>query len=208
MTALIPIPTKYNGYTFRSRLEARWAMFFDRLKLKWEYEPEGYFLGDSHKYDPELLYLPDFLVRTPQNEEMWFEIKPFNTTINDKFDKFRDLIGWDTRALLLSGTPCDVLDKYCICPRCGYFLEKDNLDNRSYIDWCAFYCEHCDNETGWGIHDEIEHGLIGIPFRLHKGHIKLESPYGRSPSSILERYIDTVSSYAERCKTYNFSNNK
>ena len=59
MTALTPIPTKYNGYTFRSRLEARWAMFFDRLKLKWEYEPEGYFLGDVHKYDPELLYLPD-----------------------------------------------------------------------------------------------------------------------------------------------------
>ena len=45
MTALRAIPTKYAGHTFRSRLEARWALFFDLLHLPWEYEPEGYFLG-------------------------------------------------------------------------------------------------------------------------------------------------------------------
>ena len=33
------IPTKYNGINFRSRLEARWAAFFDQLKWEWEYEP-------------------------------------------------------------------------------------------------------------------------------------------------------------------------
>lgn len=33
------IPTEYRGRTYRSRLEARWAAFFDRLGLAHEYEP-------------------------------------------------------------------------------------------------------------------------------------------------------------------------
>ncbi len=34
------IETRYKGYRFRSRLEARWAVFFDHLKIEWEYEPD------------------------------------------------------------------------------------------------------------------------------------------------------------------------
>ena len=30
------IETKYNGFRFRSRLEARWAIFFDSIGLKYE----------------------------------------------------------------------------------------------------------------------------------------------------------------------------
>lgn len=34
------IPTTYNGIRFRSRLEARWAAYFDlRGDIKWDYEP-------------------------------------------------------------------------------------------------------------------------------------------------------------------------
>lgn len=33
------IPTKYAGVQFRSRLEARWAAFFDLLGFEWNYEP-------------------------------------------------------------------------------------------------------------------------------------------------------------------------
>lgn len=39
------IPTKYAGIQFRSRAEARWAAFFDRLDWRWAYEPvdlDGY----------------------------------------------------------------------------------------------------------------------------------------------------------------------
>ena len=46
--------TYYKGYRFRSRLEARWAVFFDACGVDWEYEPEGYDLGNS------ISYLPDF----------------------------------------------------------------------------------------------------------------------------------------------------
>jgi hypothetical protein len=48
------IETWYKGYGFRSRLEARWAVFFDACGIKWEYEQEGYVLSDGQ------LYLPDF----------------------------------------------------------------------------------------------------------------------------------------------------
>ncbi len=44
------IETIYNGYEFRSRLEARWAVFFDTLGVKWEYEPEHYDLGLKHPW--------------------------------------------------------------------------------------------------------------------------------------------------------------
>ncbi len=41
------LPTKYAGITFRSRLEARWAVFFDTLGIEWEYEPQGYKIGNG-----------------------------------------------------------------------------------------------------------------------------------------------------------------
>lgn len=41
------IDTSYKGYKFRSRLEARWDIFFDEIGLKWEYEPEGFEFGDK-----------------------------------------------------------------------------------------------------------------------------------------------------------------
>jgi len=42
-----PIETVYKGYCFRSRLEARWAVFFDALGIKYYYEHEGFDLGDT-----------------------------------------------------------------------------------------------------------------------------------------------------------------
>lgn len=56
MTDIKPIETEYAGYKFRSRLEARWAVFFDACGVDWEYEPQGYTLQDGTKY------LPDFLL--------------------------------------------------------------------------------------------------------------------------------------------------
>lgn len=56
MADIKPIETVYKGYRFRSRLEARWAVFFDTIGAKWEYEPEGYKLKDG------TYYLPDFLL--------------------------------------------------------------------------------------------------------------------------------------------------
>lgn len=71
------IQTRYKGYRFRSRLEARWAVFFDAADIQWKYEPEGY---DLSEYSGTLdcqheigKYLPDFFL---PGLNLWVEIKP------------------------------------------------------------------------------------------------------------------------------------
>ena len=56
-----PIETCYKGFKFRSRLEARWAVFFDLARIKYEYEIDGYVLNNGEKYLPDF-YLPDFKI--------------------------------------------------------------------------------------------------------------------------------------------------
>ena len=68
------IETVYNGYRFRSRLEARWAVFFDMLGIKYEYEKEGYDLNG-------VSYLPDFWL--PELKR-WIEIKGQEPTEEEK----------------------------------------------------------------------------------------------------------------------------
>ena len=63
------IETEYNGYRFRSRLEARWAVFFDAAGIEYQYEPEGFELDDGTKYLPDF-YLPWF--------KCYVEIKPLS----------------------------------------------------------------------------------------------------------------------------------
>jgi len=72
--------TKYKNVLFRSRLEARWAAFFDRVDWDWEYEPFD-LLG----------WTPDFRVRfacshSECNGEhsLLVEVKPF-----DRIDQFK-----------------------------------------------------------------------------------------------------------------------
>ena len=64
---LQPIETEYKGYKMRSRLEAKWAVFFDHLGIEWIYELDGYVLGDGISYIPDF-YLPQV--------GMWAEVKP------------------------------------------------------------------------------------------------------------------------------------
>lgn len=61
-----PIETVWNGYRFRSRTEARWAVFFTHLNMPFEYEKEGFRLEDGTFYLPDF-WLPDL--------SMWLEIK-------------------------------------------------------------------------------------------------------------------------------------
>lgn len=65
-------PTIYAGTKFRSRLEARWAVFFDCLGIRWCYELEGYQLK-SGWYLPDF-WLPELCV------PMFVEVKPKEPT--------------------------------------------------------------------------------------------------------------------------------
>lgn len=68
------IETRYNGYKFRSRLEARWAVFFDTLGLSWRYEPQGFEIGPNQRYLPDF-YLLEVGVRGTDTSGTWVEIK-------------------------------------------------------------------------------------------------------------------------------------
>ena len=68
------IETKYAGTIFRSRLEARWAAFFDVLRWSWIYEPfdlDGWF--------------PDFLLKpvSPNRAGILVEVKPISEFCKD-----------------------------------------------------------------------------------------------------------------------------
>jgi hypothetical protein len=88
------IPTKYKGITFRSRIEARAAVFFDSLDIQWQFEKEGYVFNiaknmengrlkkqDRAFYDKKhrsgfIPYLPDFYFPAQERfEECFIEIK-------------------------------------------------------------------------------------------------------------------------------------
>ena len=101
------IETQYNGYLFRSRLEARWAIFFSAVGLDYEYEMESFEMGDVR-------YLPDFYI---PSLDRWFEIKGQPMTIADikkceqfcfrkdnEGIKFSVLIGAPTPAMLRDDT--------------------------------------------------------------------------------------------------------
>ena len=91
MTTIKAIETHYNGYRFRSRLEARWAVFLDELRLEYGYESEGFELPGGERY------LPDFWV---PYWGAWVEIKRLPEDATDY--RTSELWGWIRKASLLS----------------------------------------------------------------------------------------------------------
>ncbi len=59
------VETEYKGIKMRSKLEAKWAEFFDEKGIFWEYEP-AYYEHDGLKY------LPDFSL---PDKKIIFEVK-------------------------------------------------------------------------------------------------------------------------------------
>lgn len=89
------IQTYYKGILFRSRLEARWAVFFDCMNIIWEYELEGF-------QDRRIKYLPDFWL--PQ-VSMWAEIK-YRELNEDEIKKAKKLVVFRQHpVLMLIGSP-------------------------------------------------------------------------------------------------------
>lgn len=75
------IPTEYGGVCFRSRLEARWAAFFDLVGWQWEYEPSIDFPG----------WIPDFRLKGAQ--PAFVEIKPIDLGIEEPtVERTRDAV--------------------------------------------------------------------------------------------------------------------
>lgn len=88
-----PIETIYKNYRLRSRLEARWAVFFDTLGVKWEYEKEGYDLDG-------VWYLPDFWL---PSLGYWFEVKGKHPTREERQKSMKLAIGSGKPVYLFAG---------------------------------------------------------------------------------------------------------
>lgn len=163
MNSIRPIETEYRGYLFRSRLEARWAVFFDTLGVPYEYEPEGYDLGDG------ILYLPDFWLPT---WESWVEVKPRMSSPETEravelLARLGEGTGWRTllfsgevwpgRTLILDVNPrggvidygriaqCRKCDGLCLLATDGdmYHYAHDNYG------WCEIGPHTCGDNEKW-----------------------------------------------------------
>lgn len=91
MSEIKPIETVYNGYRFRSRLEARWAVFFDAAGIRYEYEPDG-FEVDGEKYLPDF-YLPEL--------DVYAEVKPEDLSRIDEICKASRVCCYATNKILI-----------------------------------------------------------------------------------------------------------
>jgi hypothetical protein len=116
-TEVKAIETRYQGYRFRSRLEARWAVFFHHWFI-WHYEHEGF-------VTPHGCYLPDFAIWALQSDvrPSIVEIKPKEW--NCESDKtllclrsIHESLG--VNCYVVAGDPCDFKYWYCMGPN-GFF---------------------------------------------------------------------------------------
>lgn len=127
-----PLPTPYGGFVFRSRTEARWAVFLDELGVKWDYEREAYDCSGQN-------YLPDFWL---PHLSAWLEIKGVEPTF-DECEKARRLAAgtsgrvyiavgeprppvspngeWDESMWLIDDAGTDYSHWWTQCPRCHEF---------------------------------------------------------------------------------------
>ena len=124
------LPTIFNGVRFRSRLEARWAVFFATLGIAYEYEPERFLLGhagktmvpiipgessdkpeDNYELGEDMLpqsieYTPDFRVvkQAAWSGPEWIEVKGVETEI-DRTAMYRLCLATNKQGLILNGIP-------------------------------------------------------------------------------------------------------
>lgn len=89
------IETRYGGALYRSRTEARWAVFFDLAGMAFQYEADGFALGSG-------AYLPDFWLPGPR---VFLEVKGVEPTPAER-RKVADLVAArECDALIAVGGP-------------------------------------------------------------------------------------------------------
>ena len=144
------IETVYKGCRFRSRLEARWAVFFDCLGMEWRYEAEGYQLKNRW-------WLPDFWL---PKLKVLVEIKATEEETGIVFGEiFSNYWGEDyANSWSLPGIPVVIWGDIPI--------PEDLPTNHIAVPWDEWYefciCEYC--------------GAVGLEFESRSGRIKCGCP--------------------------------
>lgn len=132
-----PIDTLYKSNFFRSRLEARWAVFFDALGVSYDYEPQG-FKHEGEYYLPDF-YLPGCYLR--HKKGLYLEIKPQSFSQQDYYPS-----RWFTDNLVLFiGMPEKNIwgrDLGCLYEG-GYELARRNEPFIWDLGMALWKCEKC-----------------------------------------------------------------
>ena len=93
-SALKAIETEYKGYRFRSRLEARWAVFFDAAGIEWKYEPEGYEVNVGSPEEPNIVrWLPDFYL---PHTKTWVEVKGSDEAMKADWSRMATILDFNS----------------------------------------------------------------------------------------------------------------
>jgi len=104
---IVAIPTTVNGLNFRSRLEASWFVFFNKLGYSPLYEPESFQLTSPvHTQEHKLhaVYIPDFQIQS----YIYVEIKPILYEYQGHDDKsiaMACVLGYSTPTIIVLGSP-------------------------------------------------------------------------------------------------------
>lgn len=127
------IETKYDGHKFRSRLEARWALFFNFVGLKWEYEREAFTVDMGEDYGVRG-FTPDFWL---PDLGFWFEVKAESGSYEE--DVFKELARKSFRFVSQSqATLCVSFG----APRDGDILRKTpSAEGVDTVTWAR--CSQC-----------------------------------------------------------------
>lgn len=115
--------TIYNGIKFRSRLEAKWACFFDLVGWDWQYEP-----SEINGYNP------DFIIKTKskayETNFIIVEIKPSiyltNKEMESILNKYKNI---DAHILMLSDMPFWINNNLLVIGYGSQFLGNENNAN-------------------------------------------------------------------------------
>ena len=156
-----PIETIYNGYRFRSRLEARWAVFFDAANIRYQYEPEGFvgYLGIPYLPD---FYLPDFCV--------YAEVKGSDKQLKEDIEKIDQAIDFNSTPIsnglvLLGEIP------YTDNPELIPVFTLLYWDRGTVIEDCTFDYSHdkgalyrAQNDDGWYCYNLRPRGYLDLTY--------------------------------------------
>jgi len=170
------IRTEYQGITFRSQTEARWAVFFDRIGVTYKYEPERIQLSSGE------IYIPDFYIK---DFEAYFEVKPSNEQIVSEECRKARLLSHDKpgqRVWLSIGAPAAKSPKILVLERWGKDTPIEhilaNQENRFWI-----HEDRRDEKVYWLHHQEVQGFVIGGPgeetdhMREPMNHWNVEAAY-------------------------------
>jgi len=177
-------PTRHNDKVFRSRLEARWAVFFDYLGIQYKYEPEwDEVVCDGFK----MQYKPDFYL---PKMDLWVEVKSKN--LEELTDiEIMKIVGWGKwESIIILAGPPRLLDETSEAHYLCTWNPKKQAINPAQRNmwWCECpKCKHIDLRPFGGIPVKcLESCYPNEEYDLF-GNV-LPEPAGHKSSRILEAY--------------------